>query len=689
MESDDLFRLLKPVLGDRIDSLWLDYQLNPDSRRDVEGVLRALAKHHLGRHYETSKVLMVPPPPEQAVGEYPLGSVIYPGVSPAPFGLREKEWIQHVGVFGRTGSGKTNVGFLIVRRLLEHDRPFLIFDWKRNYRDLLVLPWGRSIDLITVGREVRPFYFNPLIPPEGTLTTVWLKKLIEILCHVYFLGEGVAYLLQKAIDAVYRDFGSHEGSGRWPTLEDVRRWLEAYPARGREAQWMDSTVRVVGTLCYGRTGEVLNSGRNTPLEVLLLRNTILELDALSNTDKTFLIESLMLWVHHYRLQQPERETFKHAILIEEAHHVLLRRQGSSETVMDVILREIRELGEALVIIDQHPSLISIPALGNTYCTIAMNLKHGRDIASIGQALVLSEEEREYLGQLPVGQGIVKLQDRWPRPFLVEFPLIGVQKGAVQDSAMKAEGVSADSARIPPPEAQGTDIPPARAPDKRVEDQDRIRSEEMVLVMDVVCHPCSGVASRYRRLGLSVSRGSRLLSSLLSSSLLSSHLVTTPSGRVRYVRLEEKARQVLKRGGVTLPPARGNEGPEHEYWKHRAAEHFRRQGHRVELEKALPSGHRVDVFATGGHRDLAVEIERSPDQAVANLERCLEGTTGDVVVIAARPGLRGEIESRIRLRSDTRRVEIWDLRDLGGVRQRTECSLSAGGNARRALRTHHA
>jgi len=29
------------------------------------------------------------------------------------FGLREKEWIQHVGVFGRSGAGKTNAGFLI------------------------------------------------------------------------------------------------------------------------------------------------------------------------------------------------------------------------------------------------------------------------------------------------------------------------------------------------------------------------------------------------------------------------------------------------------------------------------------------------------------------------------------------------------------------------------------------------
>ena len=34
-----------------------------------------------------------------------------------------------------------------------------------------------------------------------------------------------------------------------------------------------------------------------------------------------------------------------------------------ETVTDVLLREIRELGESVICLDQHPSLISKPALG--------------------------------------------------------------------------------------------------------------------------------------------------------------------------------------------------------------------------------------------------------------------------------------------------------------------------------------
>ena len=651
MEIEDLFKRLRPILGERVDALWLDYQLNPESRRELEGILRALAMKHLGASYETKNILLVPPSSDVAAGGYPLGSVVYPRLSPFMFGLREGEWIQHVGVFGRTGSGKTNVGFLMVKELLVHGKPVMIFDWKRNYRDLIALPWARDMRLFTVGREVAPFFFNPLIPPEGTLTSVWLKKLIEIMCHVYWLGEGVAYLLQKAIDSVYQSTRANAGSDPWPTLEDVRHWLESYKAKGREAQWMDSTIRVIGTLCYGMVGKVLNSSKSTPLELLLRQNVVLELDALTNSDKTFLIETMLLWIHHYRMQQPDREVFKHAILIEEAHHVLLKRQESKESVMDVVVREIRELGESLIIIDQHPSMISIPALGNTYCTIAMNLKHSRDVTSMGQATLIKEEEREYLGRLPVGQGIVKLQARWPNPFLVRFPHLEVKKGMVSDATLNQQyGVSGNSNGILPSQPMREEIPLIRAGDKNVdkmiEDKNRISEEEAEFVIDVMRHPCSGVAERYSRLGLSVSRGSRLLSSLLFSSFFSSCFVSTPSGRVRYLQLQKQAREWLRQRGFELPLQRGNEGPEHEYWKYRVAEHYKSLGFEVEVEKRLLNGHRVDVWARSDRGELALEIENDPQQALANVARCLGGAVSGIVIICVRPQHRPRMAQRL-------------------------------------------
>ena len=190
---------------------------------------------HLQKPYSTKQVLLEPPPPEQSCGDYPLGTVLYGTREFGTFGLRHEEWIQHVGIFGRTGSGKTNVGFLIAKELLARGIPILVFDWKRNYRDLLQLADPGQLAVYTVGRNVAPFAFNPLIPPEGTKPSIWLKKLIEIMCHVYWLGEGVAYLLQESFDAVYRQFGVYDGQpATYPTLADVKEWLTKAKVKGRE-----------------------------------------------------------------------------------------------------------------------------------------------------------------------------------------------------------------------------------------------------------------------------------------------------------------------------------------------------------------------------------------------------------------------------------------------------------------------
>ncbi len=222
-------------------------------------------------------------------------------------------------------------------------------------------------------------------------------------------------------------------------MHDILRKLQELKLKGRQSLWYDSTLRALFELCFQEFGNVMNCQENSEIELLLQKNVIFELDALTNTDKIFFIELLLLWIHHYRMQQSQRETFKHAIIIEEAHHMLLKRRldvEGKESIIDIILREIRELGEAIVIIDQHPSLIAPTAMGNTYTTITMNLKHRNDVNLAGDAMLLPIENSDYIGQLPVGFGIVKMQGRQFEPFLVRFPLFQIEKGKVTDDEVK-------------------------------------------------------------------------------------------------------------------------------------------------------------------------------------------------------------------------------------------------------------
>jgi hypothetical protein len=621
VEIDELFQKLEPILGKRIKALWLEYVLNPDSKQEIEGLLKALAAKHLNHSFEKRQIVLTPPDQPVAFGEYPLGTVYYGHTPFYEFGLRENEWIQHMAIFGRTGSGKTNVGFLVIKNLLEKQKPLLIFDWKRNYRDLVELLGTDKIIVFTVGRDIATFSFNPLVPPTGTTPTIWLKKLIEIMCHVYWLGEGVAYLLQKAIDSVYQEFGIFKGSNSYPTLAAVKEWLENYKAKRREAQWMDSTLRAISTLCYGDIGKVLNSPTGLAMGELLKHNVILELDALTNSDKTFLIESIMLWIHHYRLQEEERETFKHAIIIEEAHHILLRRKESKETVMDIILREIRELGEAIILIDQHPSLISIPSIGNTYTTIAMNLKHGRDINTIGEAMLLTDEQKDYLGKLPIGYGIVKLQSRHYKPFLVKFPFIEVKKGSVIDESIRTwfKGYS-DKFKVIPSDLGGMEVIRGIQRGDNIENKSKLGDKEMELLMDIAEFGTSGIADRFRRLKITAHKGYKILKCLLSFDLVKSFSIAMTKGRVRFLQLSEKGRQIAKEQGINVPEIKG--GPEHEYWKYKIAEELRAKGYTIEFEKQK-NGHWVDIVATKETESIAIEIETGKSDAIANLRKNLK------------------------------------------------------------------
>ena len=204
---------LKPILGSKIDQIYEAY-LSEDSegKKQVENYLELLAAKYIFQELGQPETILLPPSKEKAAGEYQIGTVQYAGKDLYPFGLKEGEWIQHVAILGRSGAGKTNVGFLILEQLKKKGKPFLLFDWKRNYRDLLALPEFKDVEVYTIGRNIAPFTFNPLIPPAGTNPKTWLKKLNEVIAHAYCLGNGVLFLLQQSVDAVYEEAGVYDGT---------------------------------------------------------------------------------------------------------------------------------------------------------------------------------------------------------------------------------------------------------------------------------------------------------------------------------------------------------------------------------------------------------------------------------------------------------------------------------------------
>ena len=225
-EIDELLRKLEPILGDRTKGLWHWYQMSSeeDSREKKEQFLRLLADINAMVDYR-EEIRLPPPSSILTPGQYHIGTVVYPKKPYSEFGLTDQDLLRHVLIVGMTGTGKTNLVRHLLIQLANQGKPFLVFDWKQNYRRLKQLPVLKGTKVIRLGDKECDFHFNPLIPPPGIHPRHWMAMFIDVCKHAYFLGQGVEYFLRKAIDQLYEQFGVYKGSQKYPTFIELEKVL--------------------------------------------------------------------------------------------------------------------------------------------------------------------------------------------------------------------------------------------------------------------------------------------------------------------------------------------------------------------------------------------------------------------------------------------------------------------------------
>lgn len=515
-------RKLEPIIGEletkKIAALWA--VSDPEERIEIEGLIDTLMLTSLN-HSHQKKSLLPPAKQQQLIGEYYLGEVVYPETSLSPFGLREEEWIKHSLIVGMSGSGKTNTSFLVLEEFRKKQKPFLVFDWKKNYRDLIQKQEYQELRIYTIGEDVSPFYFNPLIPPPGVEPGQWLGKILDVLEHAYYVGHGVSYLLREQFEKLFEEHGVFNGSKHYPSFREAYEALRYKRMKGRQMLWHASTMRVLSAICWrAGLGPVMDTDQPLDPSAILDHNVILELDSLTEADKTFFTESLLLWVYEYkRANQRKRESFDHAIIIEEAHHVLSRRKEikhGGETVMEFVARQIREMGTALIVIDQEPHKLSNSVLANTNTKMCFSLGNGRDILEVKTALTMEEEHREYMDRLSVGQAIVKVKGRVLDPLLIRFPLYKISKGKIANNEL--EGHMSQFSDLSTP---SNVFQPSNSQDSTIRDSytPPLSPNERKLLDHIEEFPDMGVAARYKDLDWSADRGTKIKKLLLQKGLI--------------------------------------------------------------------------------------------------------------------------------------------------------------------------
>ena len=447
---EEIAAKLKPIFGKKIDDIYLRYAMAETrvEKEEIESILNALYHKYLSELLE-KKVLLAPPDKETMDGEYPLGKISYADKKLHDFNLREQDWQRHVCITGMSGSGKTTLAFHIIENFLKKKKPFLILDWKKSFRPI-VLKDSEIMDF-TIGNDAvsNLFKININEPPEGLDPKEWINVLCDLLTESFMVSFGVHKVLLETLDEAFKEWGIYQGSKNYPTWNHIKWRLEQKmkKASGREGTWMESALRIASVLTFGNFGKICNYKGEDSMKVedLLDKKVIFELNALSSIEKKFFCGFILTYI--FKLKKAKENTsenkFDYAILVDEAHNIFLKEKTHfvNESVTDMVYREMREYGTSLICLDQHISKLSDTVKGNSACHIAFQQQLPEDIRDISGIMQLYDR-KEYFSKLLVGSAIVKLAERYTSPFLIEVEDVKLRGQRIKNNEIKKrmEGV---------------------------------------------------------------------------------------------------------------------------------------------------------------------------------------------------------------------------------------------------------
>ena len=164
MNIEKIASKLKPLNPEKV-SYWLKAMelADPDLKSLFEKQIISTAYRLLGDF--RNKILLSLPPEKKCKGSINLGTILYDKAR-WNFGISNNEFLQNMGIFGRSGSGKTNLAFHIIKQFDLNRIPYIFIDNKRTMRHLI--PGLRNkVNVYTPGRSLSKFSFNPFVTPPG------------------------------------------------------------------------------------------------------------------------------------------------------------------------------------------------------------------------------------------------------------------------------------------------------------------------------------------------------------------------------------------------------------------------------------------------------------------------------------------------------------------------------------------
>lgn len=348
------------------------------------------------------------------------------GAEEVVIGCPASAFTKHALIVGMPGSGKTTFSINLLLQFAEKGIPFLAIEpTKTEYRAMVdAVP---NIQVFTPGNQyISPFIINPFLPPNGIRLEQYTPSLLSAFAAAFSMPSPLDVLFQKAIRTCYTEYGWKDYSKAGD--DDVQVFgLHEFICCFREIIESSSySNEVKGNLTSAgifrlmnlieQNSNIYDNVNTVPIEDLLVRPTVLELNAIDNAEqKSLLMALLLINICLYTKHTTQSNgALKNIILIDEAHVLLAGDTGRekadacSTTVkaLQNMIAEIRAFGTGIIIADQSPTKVSREVVANTDIKVAFRLVQADEKRIIADSTNMNEKTMLQLSTLKPGKAYV-------------------------------------------------------------------------------------------------------------------------------------------------------------------------------------------------------------------------------------------------------------------------------------------
>ena len=488
------------------------------------------------------------PDPGLLKGNILIGYVVDSNASAA---LSFRNINENLGIWGRAGSGKTNLSQLIILQLIRAGIPVRTYDYKDEYRDLL----GHIQDMLVLNPKYDKF--NPLEPVGDPKD--WLQFLADTLQQDFNLKPETKFMWLNYADELYKRYDVYDKGRVYPSMHNLKEFLiEEASQKSTSASKRGkiyTCLEIINSLLTS-IGDMLECNSGYAEEVLSNFSLVsYEMSNLNSNLQSWLTKLRLKHLYQKCFSGTERNRLKIVGIFEEAKMLFSEGLFKSSTSVDYIkqlITQARSSGFGAIITDQNKNELADFVLNNLSCQICFNLGSPKEIRATGYSLGCNDEQIKQIHYLKIPNAIMSISGH--SPFMVRIPKSPISRHICDDELKEliqprlANLTCFSSRKIVKPRIQLTQGDLQTAPKKTLSG---FLKEIRDFLSQIKEHGELNVSEIYSSLTLSGRKGDKLKRQLMANNLIQEETVHTgkrkrPSKRLKVTEKGDRLFQWIEK-----------------------------------------------------------------------------------------------------------------------------------------------